>query len=117
MQTRSIVQVEFSSSILSARQEILEDFGHPVISLLGADDLRRFDLVSHNVGIVIFCHGESRELRKDLILYMRTLLPGVPVIALLRRSEDQIEGATQNIRADDPISRVKEIAAAIKGIQ
>jgi hypothetical protein len=117
LRTRSIVQVEFSSSILRARREILADFGRPVFSLLGADAFAKFDLTSRSVGIVIIGHGATQSIRKELIRHVRSVLPDVPVIALLRRDEQPIESATQNLRADDPLAWVKQISAAINGIQ
>jgi hypothetical protein len=77
---------------------------------------RHFDFASQNVGIVIIGHGENRSIREELVRDVRAALPNTPVVALLRRDEEPIRFATENIRADDPVAWVKRVSTAIKAV-
>ena len=83
----TIVQVEFRESLLSIRDEILQSLGHPVVSVLGSPAARILALSDASVGVVVIGHGAPRQERLELIAHFREILPGVPIVALLRRQD------------------------------
>lgn len=98
----TIVQVDFRASTLNLREEILQSLGRPVFSLLGSEAARRFDLTTHDVGVISIGHDTRWQERRELVAYFKTVLPRVPVLASLRRTDDPITEADENCPADNP---------------
>ena len=112
----AIVLVEYSPSLLSEREEVLQELGHPVISALGSNAARCLDLTHDRVGVVTIGHGASAQERCELISYFRGLLPEIPIIVLLRRSDSTFENADFNCPADNPPLWVGTVTQALAGI-
>jgi hypothetical protein len=112
----TIVQVEFRESLLSIRDEILQSLGHPVISALGSRAARHLDLSHEAVGVVLIGHGAPWEERCSLAAHFRATLPGVPIVASLRRLDKRLTGADYNLPADDPPLWVSTVRQALAGI-
>jgi len=113
----AIVQVEYRPSLLSIREDILQSLGHPVVSILGLRAARKLDLSDRSVGVVVIGHGAPRQERCQLIAHFRKTLPGVPIVALLRR-HDKVFGTTDfNCPADNPSQWIRMIRQALAGIQ
>jgi DNA-binding NtrC family response regulator len=98
----SVLQVEFSPSILAEREAILRRNGYSVISILGSSNARSLDLPSAGIGVVVIGHGAPRLERESLISYFRALQPGIPVVALLRSTDTPFADADSNCPADNP---------------
>lgn len=113
----TIVQVEFRESLLSIRDEILQSLGHPVISALGSHAARNLDLSHESVGVVLIGHGAPWEERCDLAAHFREALPGVPIVASLRRRDKDVRGADYNCPADNPPLWVRIVSQALAGIE
>ena len=112
-----IVQVEFRPSVLSIREDILQSLGHPVVSVLGLQAARSLDLSGRLVGVIVIGHGASWQERRDLIAHFRETLFGVPILALLRRQEEDFGGADFSCPADDPPQWIRIVRQALAGIQ
>ena len=84
----AIVQIEFSASTLNLREELLQSLGRPVFSLLGSESARRLDLTARDVGVISIGHGTTWKERRELVAYFKTVLPRLPVLASLRRTDD-----------------------------
>jgi len=112
----TIVQVEFRESLLSIRDEILQSLGHPVISALGSRAARNLDLSRESVGVVLIGHGAPWEERSNLAAHFREILPGVPIVASLRRQDRDVIGADYNLPADNPTLWVSTVRQALAGI-
>jgi len=98
----TIVQVEYSSSLLETREDILQSLGHPVVSVLGSRAARNLDLSHGSVGLVLIGHGAPWEERCNLVAHFRETLPGVPIVAFpiageIRISAEPITIAQQTI--------------------
>ena len=113
----TIGQVEFRESLLSVRDEILQSLGHPVISALGSRAARSLDLSHETLGVVLIGHGAPWEERCDIAAHFREVLPGVPMVASLRRQDKDVTGADYNLRADDPPLWVSTVRQALAGIE
>jgi hypothetical protein len=98
----TVLQVEFSPSILAEREAILQRHAYPVVSILGSSNARTLDLPSSGIGVVVIGHGAPWLEREDLISYFREFLPRIPVVALLRSAEAPFQGADFNCPADNP---------------
>ena len=62
----TIVQVEYRPSLLSAREDILQLLGHPVVSVLGSRVARNLDLSNALVGVVVIGHMWVRMVSQAL---------------------------------------------------
>jgi hypothetical protein len=113
----TIVQVEFRDSLLSVRDEILQSLGHPVISALGSRAARNLDLSHESVGVVLIGHGAPWEERCELAAHFRKTLPGVPIVASLRRRDGVVIGADYNLRADNPSLWARTVRQALAGVE
>jgi hypothetical protein len=113
----TIVQVEFRESLLSIRDEILQSLGHPVISALGSRAARNLELSRESVGVVLIGHGAPWQERCNLATHFRETLPGIPIVASLRRRDKDVSGADYNCPADDPPLWVRTVRQALAGIE
>ena len=99
---KTVVQIEFSPSLLSEREAVLKRQGHPVISILGSSKARTVDASAPGMGVVVVGHGAPWLERESLIAYFRERLPGIPIVALLRATDAPFSGADFNCPADNP---------------
>jgi hypothetical protein len=99
---KTVLQIEFSPSLLSEREAVLKRQGYPVISILGSSNARDVDVSAPGMGVVVVGHGASWLERESLIAYFRELLPGIPIVALLRTGDAPFSGADFNCPADNP---------------
>jgi CheY-like chemotaxis protein len=113
----TIVQVEFRPSLLSIRDEILRSLGHPVVSALSSQAARNLALSDASVGVVVIGHGAPREERLELIAHFRKTLPGVPIVALLRRRDKAFDCSDFICSADNPPLRVRTVNQALTGVR
>ena len=112
----TILQVEYRLTLLSIREEILQSLGHPVISALGSRAARNLDLSHESVGVILIGHGAPWEERCNLAAHFRETLPGVPIVASLRRRDRHVNGAHYNCPADNPPLWVRTVRQALAGI-
>ncbi len=98
----TIVQVEFSESLVQTRKEILVQQGHTVESLIGLEQASAFRPKDSGIDLVVIGHTAHWNERARLISYFKQVLPGVPLIALLRMGDRSFSGIYLNVRADDP---------------
>ena len=98
---KTVLQIAFSPTLLPEREATLEQNGYQVISVLGLDDALCFDVRKSTIGVVVIGHGAPWLEREDLIRHFRETLRGIPIIALLRSTDNPFTGADFNIRADN----------------
>jgi hypothetical protein len=113
----AIVQVEYRPSLLLIREDILQSLGHPVISVLGLQAARSLDLSNRLIGVIVIGHGAPWQERVELITHFRETLPGVPIVALLRRRDKEFGGIDFNCPADNPPQWIRVVQQALAGIQ
>ena len=99
---KTVLQIEFSPSLLSEREAILKRQGYPVISILGSSNARNVDVSAPGIGVVVVGHGAPWLERESLIAYFRELSPGIPIVALLRTTDAPFSDADFNCPADNP---------------
>jgi hypothetical protein len=73
---KTVLQIEFSPSLLSEREAFLKQHGSPVISILGSSSARNVDVSASGIGVIVVGHGAPWLERESLIAYFRELLPG-----------------------------------------
>lgn len=113
----AIVQVEYRPNLLSTREEILQSLGHPVVSALGMRTAKALTLSARPVGVVVIGHGAPWQERCELITHFQQTLPGVPIVALLRRGDNAFDEPVLNCPADDPVQWIRIVQQALVGIQ
>ena len=102
MALKTVLQVEFSASLLADREAVLKRQGCPVVSVLGSSNARSLDLSASAIGVVVLGHGAPWLEREKLIAHFRELLPGITLVALLRSTDAPFSGADFNCPADNP---------------
>ena len=113
MPTETVLQIEHSPGMLSERRAILESLGYNLISVLGFTDALDGSLLRQPIGVVVIGHGASWVDRQDLIAHFREALPGVPIVALLRRSDLGFDGVDYNCPGDNPSLWIRTVAQAL----
>ena len=73
-----------------------------MISVLGSSNARDVDVSAPGMGVVVVGHGAPWLERETLIAYFRELLPGIPIVSLLRTTDAPFSGADFNCPADNP---------------
>ena len=110
---KTVLQIEYSPGLLSERRSILEPLGYDVISVLGFSDALDRDLLKQPIGVVVIGHGASWVDRQELIAHFREGLPGVPIVALLRKSDLGFDDADYNCPGDNPPLWIRTVAQAL----
>ncbi len=110
---KTVLQVEFSPSLLAERAAVLERNGYRVISALGSSDARSLGVLDPPIGVVVIGHGAPWLERDGLVTHFREVLPGVPIVALLRSNDEPFADADFNCRADNPPLWERTIAQAL----
>jgi hypothetical protein len=112
---KKILQIEYRESILLTRENILRSEGFTVDSILGTDPNWKSRLSkSDDYGVVVIGYGASWFDRRDLIAFFCAFFPKVPLVALLRRTEQPFHDASHNTQADDPVLWLKTIRKALQ---
>jgi hypothetical protein len=109
---KTVLQIEFSPSLLSEREAVLKRQGYPVISTLGSSNARNVEVSAPGMGVVVVGHGAPWLERESLIAYFREFFPGIPIVALLRRTDAPFSGADFNCPADNPPLWERTVAQA-----
>lgn len=115
MITETVLQIEYSLGLLSERRAILGPLGYNVISVLGFSDALDRELLKQPIGVVVIGHGAPWVDRQELIAHFREGLPGVPIVALLRKSDLGFDGADYNRPGDNPPLWIRTVAQALAG--
>jgi hypothetical protein len=110
---KTVLQIEFSPSLLSERETVLKRQGYPVISILGSWNARNVDVSAPGMGVVVVGHGAPWLERESLIAYFRELLPGIPIVALVRTTDSPFSDADFNCPADNPPMWERTVAQAL----
>jgi hypothetical protein len=99
---KTVLQVEFSPSLLFEREAVLKRHGYPVISILGPLTRENVDVSARGMGVVVVGQGAPWLEREGLLAHFRKRLPGIPLVALLRKTDPPFSGADFNCPADNP---------------
>ena len=79
-------------------------------------DIADYRHVDAGPGVVLIGHGAPWEERCNLAAHFRETLPGVPIVASLRRQDKNVTGADYNLPADNPPLWVSTVRQALAGI-
>jgi hypothetical protein len=111
----TVLQIEYSPGLLSERTSILEPLGYAVVSVLGFSAALDYDLSKKPIGVIVIGHGASWIERRELISHFREALPGVPIVALLRKREVGFTEADYNCPGDNPPLWIRTVTRAMAG--
>ncbi len=111
---KTVLQIEFSPSLLAERAAVLERNGYRVISALGSADARTLEVLDPSIGVVVIGHRAPWLERDGLVAHFREVLPGVPIVALLRSNDDPLASADFNCPADNPPLWERTVAQALE---
>ncbi len=81
---KTVLQIEFSPSLLAERAAVT------------------LEVLAPSIGVVVIGHRAPWLERDGLVAHFREVLPGVPIVALLRSNDDPFTDADFNCRADNP---------------
>jgi hypothetical protein len=99
---KTVLQVEFSPSLLSDREAVLKRQGYAVISVLGSSNARILGVSPSVIGVIVVGHGAPWSEREGLVAHFQETLPAIPIVALLRSTDAPFHGADFNCPADNP---------------
>ena len=113
----SVLLVEYSSRLGAIRTEILESLGYPIHSVAGSQGVANCNLEHCSIGVIVIGHGAPWEERREVIKHFQKRLPGVPIVALLRRADGEFSEATFNCPADNPPQWIRMVRQAVEGVR
>ena len=107
-----ILSIAFDETLLTLRELLLQNAGYRVVSALGSKAGRKAALAG---GFDLFLVGHASPLRErtELIQWLRTNWPNVPITALRRSVYEQIPEATCIADVDEPEEWLKAIQDCI----
>ncbi len=73
---KTVLQVEFSPSLLAERAVVLKRKGYRVISSLGSSDARSLGVLDPAIGVVVIGHGAPWLERDGLVAHFREVGEG-----------------------------------------
>jgi hypothetical protein len=114
---KSIMQVEFSPSLLEERESVLRQSGCRVISVLGCGEVQGLTLAALNIGVIVIGHGAPWCERQELVTQFRKEKPAVVIVSLLRSTDEPFSEADFNIPADNPPLWERTVLQALTGLQ
>ena len=88
-----------------------------MISVRGFSDALDRELLKQPIGVVVIGHGTSWVDRQELIAHFRLGLTGVPIVALLRKSDFGFDGADYNCPGDNPSLWIRTVVQALAGVR
>jgi hypothetical protein len=112
-----VLQIEFSPSLLEEREAILQRCGCQVISILNPNKEKDLVPAGINLGVVVIGHGAPWSERQDLVALLRKANPGVPIVTLLRSTDEPFYKADFNIPADNPPLWERTVLQALERLQ
>jgi DNA-binding NarL/FixJ family response regulator len=112
-----ILLVEFSYSLAAIRAEILEPLGRAIKVVVGSTNAVNCKVESRSISLIIIGHGAPWAERRELIKCLQQRMPGVPIVALLRKSDSDFPEVTFNCPADNPPKWINMVRQALGGIQ
>jgi DNA-binding NtrC family response regulator len=77
----SVLNVNYDPGLLDIREQLVSRLGYEVVSVLGSAAARRTAKTRH-FDLVIIGHAAPDEERRRLAQWLKSNLPGVPVLAL-----------------------------------
>ena len=93
---RIVFQIGYDQKGLNARAELLERFGHEVISVTNNEVAKDALSSSRDVDLFIVGHTAPEETRKEMVCWLKANYPKVKILAL-NPSTNQLTGADYNI--------------------
>jgi hypothetical protein len=78
--------------------------------------VRSLDLSHLRVGVVVIGHAAPWEKRRKLIAHFRETLPGVPIVALLRRRDKDLDCSEFNCSTGNPPLWLRTVNQTLAGV-
>lgn len=98
-----IFQIGYGSNAAIERAALLRKNGYEVSSVFGNDAAKLvLQMTQGPIGLFIVGHSAPAEMRQELVVWLKTGYPKVPVLALHSRDEERFASADHNAAADHP---------------
>lgn len=108
LRKKRILHVEYDRSLLATRHVLLETAGFEVISCFSGTAAREISTGSAHFDLFLLGHAASLAERSDLVLWVRSNFPGIPILALRSRDTD-----TSPAAAAGALAEPQELLAAV----
>ena len=109
-----ILQIAYYPGLLQARQIMLEQAGHKVISALGNDQGMAL-ATTHSFSLVLVGFSAPESVRRTMIRWLKQHLPQTQVVALLANESECLPDADCETLSENPgvwLNAVAELARA-----
>lgn len=94
---RLVGQIGYDQKLSTARTVLLRDQGYEVVSVIGNDAAKLLFDLSHDWNLFVVGHGAPKEVRAEMVSWLKRTFPGVPVLALNPPAITVLEGADYNV--------------------
>ena len=89
-------QIGYDYAKVMTRAHLLEALGYEVVSAMGNEAARRVLDLSRHWDFFIVGHAAPKEVREEMVAWLRAKLPGVPILALNPPETLLLSGADYN---------------------
>lgn len=110
---KRILHVEFDRTLLATRHVLLETAGFEVISCFSGTAAREVSTGNVHFDLFLLGHAASVAERTDLVIWMKSQLPGVAVVVLRARDTDGVPAGGVNV-VSEPEELLKALVDILK---
>jgi hypothetical protein len=109
-----LFQIGYENNLLAARSEVLRGHGYDVVSVIGNEAAKVVLNLPQHWDLFILGDHAPEERRKEMVSWLKTRYPEVPVLALNPPSTREIPGADYNVEQNGPELWLPVIASAFR---
>jgi hypothetical protein len=97
-----IFQIAYDALLMASRSQLLEADGFTTVSVLGNDAAKAALETPHNYSLFLVGHGAPRNIRKQMVDWLKARYPKVPILALNPPYEEELQPADYNLVLNGP---------------
>ena len=111
---RVVFQVAYDEPQLEERADLLKCHGYEVVSVIGNERAKAVLGLPQRVDLFIVGHNAPEQTRREIVVWLKTKYPNVPIVALNPPECGQLPGADYNavLRGPETWLPIVEAAAA-----
>jgi hypothetical protein len=100
VQKTLVAQIEYLHERAAMRTVLLRAWGFEVVSVVGNEAAKLVLDLSQSWNFFIVGHAAPREVREEMVAWLKARFPGVPILALNPPETPALAGANYNVKQD-----------------
>jgi hypothetical protein len=110
-----VFQIAYANKLAIARTEVLRLHGYEVVSVIGNESAKTVLTLPQAYDLFIVGHAAPTETRREIVAWLKSRFPGVPVLALNPSAAEELVDADYNVKLNGPEAWLPVISSALSG--